>query len=313
MNTLDYEFIMSSINWDRAGYSDTKGVIGNAIPPGDLYVPERVWIEDEFLKYESWKGRKPAEDILHEFVRLWEAPNAKILAFAKKHGVLWENGLELKGQEPLKRWRQLSRVSYAFLKIGAQLAAGDSTIDASEWTHILAPPGSADAKAFQPGLSDDEYKKRILETFRDPEAARMLLPTYVNRFLPPITLQLAHSAGGPLSLQINYDGKMTHAMALQLVTTLCNCDLYICSGCQYPYPRPREKRRPRSDQANFCNSCGTNAAWRMADERRRAQRAQARRLSAAGQSPREIAKQLNTTVSTIRGWLRKQKKRKNAD
>ena len=60
-------------------------------------------------------------------------------------------------------------------------------------------------------------------------------------------------------LQIDYHGLLFPAIALQLALVVADADsLYGCSGCGVPYIRPRERKRPKSGWANYCDQCSTD-------------------------------------------------------
>jgi hypothetical protein len=82
--------------------------------------------------------------------------------------------------------------------------------------------------------------------------------------------------------------------------------LYSCSGCGVPYIRPRERKRPKTGCANYCDQCSKNGvAQRRAAETYREKRAEAVRLRSGGASFSKIAELLNTTVTRARGWTDK--------
>jgi hypothetical protein len=305
---------MVRADWDLARFTDDNGRLGKAVPPGNINVPGRVWLDGGVLKYELWpKGgpytdtvHKPRKQLLNDFVKLWRASDARILAFAKQNGMLWRDGVEPEGEEPIADWRRLSRVTCAFLNIAAELKSKKKDIDSGEWRYILAKPDSEQWKIWNvtPERAEQMLEEQ-LKALRSPEPARVLLPTYINQFLPPVTLRLAELSAG-FSLEIDYQGKMTHAMALQLAATICGSDIYICSGCSFPYTRP-DKRKPNPGDANFCDDCGRDAALQRADARRRAKMADARRLHAEGLPLKEIAQRIDANVASVRRWIKKGK------
>lgn len=108
-------------------------------------------------------------------------------------------------------------------------------------------------------------------------------------------------------LQIDYHGLLFPAIALQLALVLADADsLYSCSGCGIPYIRPRERKRPKTGWANYCEQCSKDGvAQRRAAETYRGKKAEAVRLRSGGASFSKIAGQLNTTVPRVRSWLEK--------
>jgi hypothetical protein len=107
-------------------------------------------------------------------------------------------------------------------------------------------------------------------------------------------------------LEIDYHGLLFAAIALQLALVVADADsLFTCSGCAVPYIRPRERKRPKSGWANYCDECSTKGvAKRRAVETYRGKRSQAVRMHSSGVSVQEIAEQLNTATTRVRGWLK---------
>ena len=136
-----------AINWDMAGYSDeTTGHLGKAIPPGNIVIPGRIWLVQDGASWwhlqptldERCTLRAPRKQLLNDFTRLWTVRDNRILAFAKRNGVLspWDppDGIHL---EFLKEWRVLSREVCALLNIGAALRSGNkSDYDPQEWQNV---------------------------------------------------------------------------------------------------------------------------------------------------------------------------------
>jgi hypothetical protein len=105
--------------------------------------------------------------------------------------------------------------------------------------------------------------------------------------------------------QIDYHGLLFPAIALQLALVIAGVDgLFSCSACGAPYIRPRERKRPKSGWANYCDRCDKNGvARRRAVETYREKRAMAVRLHSSGTPISEIAEQLNTPVERVQTWL----------
>jgi hypothetical protein len=112
-------------------------------------------------------------------------------------------------------------------------------------------------------------------------------------------------------LEVDYNGYLFAAVALQLALTVAGArNLFICSGCGFPYVR--EKKAPRPSQANYCLECGPKTSLREANRRRSEKVAEARRLHAEGVGASEIATRLNvrttkrsTKLQTVRRWIGK--------
>ncbi len=92
------------------------------------------------------------------------------------------------------------------------------------------------------------------------------------------------------------------ALATQLLLVVSRTRGFaVCSGCGKPYV-PR--RRRTSERLNYCPNCGLKAAWRDAQRRLRNAQTTARQLHNDGTPVRVIAKQLDRTIPTIRKWVR---------
>jgi hypothetical protein len=281
-------------NWELAGYSDLQGRLGKRIPPSHIIVPGSIWPDGDFLRWELCPDRNqapqslnPSKTLLNEFVRLHAAPE-KILGFAQKNGVLWQDGIDAEGREPINEWRRLSRKTCALLNIGVDLAARRRKVNVEEWKWVRLYEAGELADLTSPAASFVEMELEISRAWLDECGFSMRRNKQTRTF----------------GLEIDYRGKMLNAVGLQLAVTLADLDsIFICSGCQYPYGRPKTKRRPRKGQANFCDECGTKAALRQADERRKAKIAEARRLYSAGISIERIAEQIDTEITCVKRWV----------
>jgi hypothetical protein len=287
---------MAVVEFDFAGYSDDKGRLGKTIPPGRILIPGAIWLENDVLNWHLGPNRDfplksyvPPKRLLNDFVGLWRAPDDRILAYAKRFGVLWENRGSVEGQEPLFRWRLLSWKLSRLLTVGAELAAGRKRITREAWRYI------------------DTFDERRLNALENPAEARSELARRAEGWVYDCGFSVRwNSKQRRFELEIDYRSSMLNAVGLQFALTVSNSDsLYICSGCGLPYPRRSEKRRPKAGQANFCDECGNAAALRQADVRRKEKMAEARRLSAEGVLLNEIAERLKTKPASVRRWLKK--------
>lgn len=273
-------------DWELAGYTDSSGTISKPIPPGHLIIPGVITLTDGALIWdyapsaERRHTTRPApKTLLNQFVKLWKAPEDRILQFARQNCILWldQNGLpcqlDVSGVEPIDTWCRVSRLICAMLNIGSDLQERAVRID--EWRWV--------------GLFEELY----LERLRSPAESRFLLTVEVRRMLSSWGLGFSmgwNKKDSRFELELDYRGYMLNAVLLQLALTLSNSDsLFVCSGCSFPYARNREKRRPRPGQANFCDECGRKAALRHADQRRKVRNAEARRLASSGLSVVEVA------------------------
>ena len=283
-------------HWDLAEFTDQEGRLGKQIPPGYLLIPGRIWLEGDDLNWHispdcdfSPTFCLPPKGLLNDFVKLWRAPEKRILAFAQKNGVLQENPNSIEDREPLGRWRQLSRKVCALLNVGAELGLGKRRITRDEWKCI--------------GLFDEKR----LDSLETPAGARDELRLHARSWVRDVGFSVRWNRARPgFELEVDYHGLMLNAVGLQLALTLANSDdLYICSGCGMPYARSAEKRRPKVGQANFCDGCGTAVALRQADARRKAKMIEARRLHASEVSVNDIAERIDTSPASVRRWVRK--------
>src|SRR5260370_41429812 len=85
------------------------------------------------------------------------------------------------------------------------------------------------------------------------------------------------------------------AIGLDLLKTYLKCDY-----CGSPFEVSKDAKTGKRPDAKFCKaSCRVNNY--------RARVGRARRMKAAGRLPIEIARELNTEVRTVKGWLRTSK------
>lgn len=283
---------------ELAGYTGAGGKLTKPIPGNKISVPSAIWIEGQMLKWsflpvsKGRPSRAPRTELLNDFVKLWDSPDAKILAFAEQNGVLRMEERCFEGSEPLKQWRGLSRAALAMLNIGAELVQEKKRIDSEEFKHFM-------------DIDEDG-----LHSCEKPEAAGLLLELAVQNWLKGGIGFSINRTGRSFALEIDYHGRMLEAVILQLALTLSRADsLYFCSGCGLPYNRPTTLRKPKPGQDNFCarDGCGNAAALRHADARRKAKMADAQRLHDEGVPLSEIAKRLDTTPASIRRWVKKGK------
>jgi hypothetical protein len=276
--------------------------------------------------------------MLNQFIRLTDS--ASVLRFAREWGVLalsvnmW-NGDDPRGQfylpgrqflnegaESVSAWQYYSKRALALLSVAAALKQGRLG-DISDWQQFAAI------------ISEPAQFRQALEWSKTDLALRHygfdlhVVHTYSLEYARDI---IANEIGGWLDcwkrestrgvsdfalrwiddhqrweLQIDYHGLLFPAIALQLALVLADADsLYSCSGCGIPYIRPRERKRPKSGWANYCDRCSKDGvAQRRAAETYREKRAEAVRLHSGGASVSEIAEQLNTEACRVRGWLDK--------
>jgi hypothetical protein len=271
--------------------------------------------------------------MLNQFVRLTDSES--ILRFAKRWGVLALAGDTLlrpgrdgmrEGVEPIAAWQHYSRRAQAVLQIAAALKQSKPG-DLNDWSMIgiLVPSSGLAGKhreileAWAPGphfgmpfgmvVMDQSPEQNI-------KNAREYLAVEIGFWLD--CWKQGRTAGASdfalrwndaqrrWDLQIDYHGLLIAAIALQLALVVADADsLFTCSGCAVPYIRPRERKRPKSGWANYCDQCSKEGvAKRRAVENYREKKAQAVRMYSSRVPIPEIAEQLNTEAARVRRWLK---------
>jgi hypothetical protein len=132
-----------------AGIANTKGTLGNQIPPGRIPVPGQIellasrgedgvchedivhWtlLGDSRPQFTLPKFIPPPPDLLQAFIDLCEASGPDIREFIRRYGALGlakdgsfpKNPNFVEGFEPIARWHSMARETTAILKIAAAL------------------------------------------------------------------------------------------------------------------------------------------------------------------------------------------------
>jgi len=271
--------------------------------------------------------------MLNQFVHLTDSES--ILRFAKSWGVLAlsDDVLQRPGRkhlregiEPIAAWQYYSRRAQAVLQIAAALKQNKPG-DLNDWSMLgILVPSSGYAEKQEELLRSAMRRPHYGMVFsvfsmdKSPEQnvklARGFIAGEIGLWLDcwkqeeiagisDFALQW-NGAEQRWELQIDYHGLLFAAIALQLALVVADADsLFICSGCAVPYVRSRERKRPKSGWANYCDQCSQEGmAKRRAVETYREKRAQAARLHASGVPVPEIAEQLKTEAARVRGWLK---------
>jgi transposase-like protein len=332
-----YGLTMGKREWDQAQFTNLRAQLGRSVPGTRVTVP--AWIK---LSADSrdlvWDGGPPdakirvihtqaERQLLNDFVQLWDREPESILKFAKRWGVLWldkfgrpcqTNGPHPR-REPIETWRYWSKRAQAVLNIAANLKLGKLG-ELDDWralrgleqrtggfleemdryapfiTTMLPRVGYPFRKDGSDKV-DPRYKRSVKSeiAFLAVEATLWLRLGRVG-----FGMGIGESGWG---LLLDYNECTLAALALQLALVLADVDsLFICTGCQKPYPR--KKKAPKPGQANFCDECGRRKAVQRADERRRSRMTTARQLARAGVSVRDIATRLGAKPATIQGWVK---------
>jgi hypothetical protein len=345
-------YVEMSKELDLAGFSDANGLMGRPVPNGRIIVPEKVWLKGDCIHWRWGKypqRREVSRSMLNQFIRLKDA-NA-ILHFARKWGVLALSGNLWTGNDPngkhylpgrqeiragvesISAWQYYSRRAQAVMNVAAALKQrklGDMS-DWDEFAFLFSEPNHqqrAIQKAqermerdiFGLGFSlfyGEGTNEERLKAARETIAAEITdwfdcWKRSSTRGISDLALNWRDDQQ-LWALEIDYHGLLFPAIALQLALVLADADsLYTCSGCGLPYVRPRERKRPKSGWANYCDQCSkSGVAQRRAVETYREKRAEAVRLRLEGSTVSEIAEQLNTEDARVSAWLEKGGKNAN--
>lgn len=326
----------SFINLELAGFVDANGGLGRQVPSGQVIVPGQISLDGDKIRWRMGRGtrlREVSRSMLNQFVRLTDAES--ILKFAKNYGVMalangsvsWPGRTELReGVEPIAAWQYYSRRAQAVLQIGAALRQ-NKLGDFSDWSKVgILVPASGYTRSHEKSVKTAMLRPHfgmpytLFSMGESPEQniklARKFIAAEVGNWLD-CWKQDRRTAVSDFALhwndvqerwglEIDYHGLLFAAVALQLALVIAGADsLFVCSGCSIPYIRPRERKRPKSGSANYCDQCSKEGvAKRRAVETYREKRTRAVRMRCSGVSVQEIAEQLNTKAARIRGWLK---------
>jgi hypothetical protein len=328
---------MSLRSLELAGFVDANGNLGRPVPSSQIIVPGKVWRNGDAIRWRMGKTvrlQEVSKSMLNQFVRLTDSES--ILQFAKKWGVLALSGNKVlrpgrermrEGIEPIAAWQYYSRRAQAVLQIAAALKQNKPG-DLNDWSMIgiLVPRGEFTEK-HEALLSAAMLRPHFGMSFnifvmdkspqRNVERARGFIADEIGRWLDCWKKERTTGVSDfalrwndlqqRWDLQIDYHGLLFAAIALQLALVVADADsLFTCSGCAVPYIRPRERKRPKSGWANYCDECSKKGvAKRRAVETYREKRALALRMHSSGVSVQEIAGQLNSDTTRVRRWLQK--------
>jgi hypothetical protein len=324
------------VELELAGLADENGNLGRPIPSGKILVPQKVWLHRDTIR---WKmGSRPrhqevSRNMLNQFVRLSDGKS--VLRFAERWGVLALSEKKVRrpgceesmreGAEPIAAWQYYSRRASALLNVAAALKQeklGDLK-DWGEFARFVPQDGVTPEDMKWVEASTERHKFGLgYCVVQDTTAelrlryARRLVGNEIERWLDcwktgrqqrlsDFALRWNDSQQR-WELQINYHGLLFPAIALQLALVIADADsLYACSGCGVPYIRSRQRKRPKSGWANYCDQCANEGvAKRKAVEAYREKRSMAVRLHSTGVSVEEIAEQLSATIERVGRWLK---------
>jgi hypothetical protein len=332
-------------NYDLAGFPDENGNLGRPVPAGQIIVPQKIWLKDNCIHWKMGSARiqEVSRSMLNQFIRLRDADS--VLRFASEWGVLalsdnlWtgsepggpsflpgRHGIKA-GTEPVFAWLYYAKRAQALLNVAAALKQGKLG-DMSDWdkfdAFLLVPrqhgrlmewgekrfgePNFGFPWSIYNGLDTAEEHIAVARDAISFEIRAWLECWRNERTDHPSDFALRwNDEKQRWDLQIDYHGLLFPAIALQLALVLADAEsLYNCSGCGIPYIRPRERKRPKSGWANYCDQCSEDGvAQRRAAESYREKRSEAVRLHSGGTSISEIAEQLKTDPARVRAWVEK--------
>lgn len=203
---------------------------------------------------------RPRAGMLDGFTRLWQAPNAQILRFARRWGALHicahnlptshakcmplrctrESGFWF--WEPIETWRFYSRQTHALARLGSALHRDQLGADV-DWQRFYqdVPDLPGEAPWWRRDLDDSL------------EVEKSSLKRQVDDWLEIGRVRARIAWWGATSRLDMGGNSLFGAIALQLALALSSTDgLAICSSCQAPYT---PSRRPSSGTQQYCPDC----------------------------------------------------------
>jgi hypothetical protein len=273
---------------------DPAGAVGRAVPAGQILVPGFMALEGDSLRWELEKPHMitPEKVMLNDFVQLWNKQPLSVLSFANRWGVLaldehnrpCAENMEA-GRDPLEAWRFFSRRAMAVLNLIAALKQ-KKLGDLDDWKQLGASDRSREEHFRKIGVA----RQFPLPQFGFPdtiERAGRVIGSELNSWMAvwrkkwleaPSDFRVDNVGAGLWEVQIDFHGGLFPAIAFQLCLVAADADsLYCCSGCGYPYIRPRDRKRPRPGHANYCPECvELGIPVRRASERYRERKANAK-------------------------------------
>lgn len=254
--------------WSTTGLTTERGHIDRPLVYGRWRVPDAIELRDDRLVWNQGFGDKLARagaKLLEEFLGLGGQPGERVVAFARRWGVLGicEHGLPSthnppprpprvgtvpmtwcmpmradKGWfwEPLDVWQRLSTQFQAVLNLAAQLHQGQlgSTDD---WLVLY----------YNMDIPVPWWTRKI-------RADRAVLTGVVNEWASISGIQIVSDWRGEKTPTIGLSGgSLFGALILQLTMAVSRTEgLCVCSGCGTTYV---PSRSPRADQRHYCDDC----------------------------------------------------------
>jgi hypothetical protein len=238
-----------------AGFTDANGDLGRPVPSGHVLVPGQIWIEGASIRWKlagHLKARQPSREMLTDFVALHQATSPEtILRFAREWGVLMMTGGKaprpcgesmMEGSDPIDAWKYFSRRASAVLNIAAALK--DAKLgDLADWGVLAIIPTGDEAEeaaskaafeqhrygmGFLPDLPRGTQGRSAVDQGRDLLSGEIdqWLRFWKNgraRVFADLSLRWSTQTR-KWELQIEYQGYLFAAIALQLTVVLVNLD-----------------------------------------------------------------------------------------
>jgi hypothetical protein len=292
---------MKSANLEQwqAEFQAESGIAGKPLHADELWIPDNIRIDGEMLRWD--KGgcyKKPERRMLDDFLQLVKAGDgAPILKFAQKWGVLGfaqlkETAPETRHEirlsdgsrfaiyqehwppllyEPYKLYPAIAKYMSAILNIAAALRLPFIPGTSRKKWEIERRGKESDWKQLDsgPDALPDSY-----------EDANFFLTETINRQIEDrfgLRMWPAEDWGqSKWRIDICYGPSdprfpLLSALWLQVLLVASGMSgLYTCSCCGMVYVRL--KKRPKTGNANYCDTCGLQAARRAARERYNARR-----------------------------------------
>lgn len=296
------------------------------------YLPETVQLVEDGILWNGQGGSvRPRADMLEAFLRLADATDDRVLAYARRWGVLgickhelpfglplhtdefcmpqrwqgWDPPRGPGGWEPIKSWRDFSRQAGALLRLAAQLHR-DRKGQAEDVSTVLST---------MPQSLKDTYPVVFGQPRETIEQQRGFVAAFIREWLWLGSVRLDFRWYGH-GARIEFGGFGLHyglfgALAVQLILAISRSDgVVFCSGCGEAY---LPQRRPKARQRNYCADCGRPIALRDAARAYRRRRAQARDLHRAGVPLKEIVRRVDGDPTRVREWIRKRPRKKMSE
>ncbi len=277
-------------DWELGGLYTEAGHLGRPVLTRGLFVPNHI----ELLKGALWwdvdvdrpiSEPTPGPGMLAEFVTLHERPDARILDYARRWGVLhtcihqlpcrhaprvgsdggvvgcdpvgYRTHSVFIAASPLDRWRHFAQQAAAILRVAAHLHAGEPGRP-EDW-HAIFQESARQAPWWKRTVNADRLQLASVVT--EWMTLGAVEPMLVWHGTAP-TLTFGSRGGGSLDL--------FGALACQLLVAVARvASVAVCAGCGC-FHSPR--RRPPARRRSYCRDCaraGVPQRHAQADHRRR--------------------------------------------